>query len=142
MMKLAQLALLALARLVTLFSMTGFAVEVRKLRKGTSAMKLTRLLIFGTVLLVMCFAYACGLGNPTSGTVWECEVTVTHRPFTGFTGEPSRTRIGRDTGADFLEARRAALKAACSQLNLRDDCENSPGVSSRFDCDSRFALSP
>ena len=65
MIKLAQLALLALAMLATLFSGVGFAFEGRKLRKGTSAMKLTRLLIFGTVLLVMCFAYACGKDDPS-----------------------------------------------------------------------------
>ena len=90
-------------------------------------MKLTRLLIFGTVLLVMCFAYACGLGNPTSGTVWECEVTLTLNP-----SIIDDIGTGRGTGATQDQALSVALKDACLQLNLsgglRSQCERGQGV--------------
>ena len=95
-------------------------------------MKLTRLLLFGTVLLVMCFAYACGKDDPTGPTgssSWQCNVTLTLNPATfGDISSPSGTGTGRGTGATQDQALSAALKEACSQLNLsgglRSQCES------------------
>ena len=123
---------LALAMLATLFSGVGFAFEGRKLRKGTSAMKLTRLLIFGTVLLVMCFVYAC---EPSSNSEWECVATVTDR------SDRSRTATGSGTGSDLFTAQRNSVKAACSKLN-RIDCDiaGARGVSVDYECDAKLGL--
>ena len=141
MIKLAQLALLALAMLATLFSGTGFAFEGRKLRKGTSAMKLTRLLIFGTVLLVMCFVYACEPSD--SNSRWECVATVTDRSglFNPTSRTATRTATGSGTGSDLFTAQRNSVKAACSKLN-RIDCDiaGAPGVSVDYECDAKLGL--
>ena len=85
----------------------------------TWAMKFKLLLLFGGTLMVMCFAYACGLNESSS---WRCTVTLTLRPATiGNLSSPSGSGSGSGTGATQEEALRAALRTACSQLNLNSD---------------------
>ena len=93
-------------------------------QKGIWAMKLKfeLLLLFGIVLMVLCFAYACGKDNASGSSSWSCDVTLTLVPSTlGNVSSPSGSGSGSGTGTTQEEALRAALKIACSQLNLESD---------------------
>ena len=84
---------------------------------------------FGAILMVLCFAYACGKDNASGSSSWSCDVTLTLVPSTlGNVSSPSGSGSGSGTGATQEEALRAALKTACSQLNLdsgeRSRCES------------------
>ena len=53
-------------------------------------MKFELLLLFGIVLMVMCFAYACGKDNPSGSREWSCDVTLPLVPSTlGNVSSPS-----------------------------------------------------
>ena len=92
-------------------------------QKGTADMKsIQAITLFGTVLIVLCFAYACGKDNASGSSSWSCDVTLTLVPSTlGNVSSPSGSGSGSGTGATQEEALRAALKIACSQLNLESD---------------------
>ena len=95
---------------------------MKRLCKQISDMKFELLLLFGIVLMVLCFAYACGKDNSSGSSSWSCDVTLTLVPSTiGDLSSPSGSGRGSGTGATQEEALRAALKTACSQLNLESD---------------------
>ena len=95
-------------------------------QKGISDIKFKLLLLFGIVLMVLCFAYACGKDNSSGSSSWTCDVTLTLVPTTinGTPVSPTGSGTGSGTGATQEEALRAALKTACSQLNLSSDVRN------------------
>lgn len=91
-------------------------------QKGISDMKFKLSLFFGIVLMVMCFAYACGKDNASGSSEWSCDVTLTLVPSTlGNVSSPSGSGSGSGRGTTQQEALSAALKTACSQLNLESD---------------------
>ena len=92
-------------------------------QKVTSYMKFKLFLFFGIVLMILCFAYACGKDNSSGSSSWTCNVTLTLVPTTinGTPVSPTGSGTGSGTGATQEEALRAALKTACSQLNLDSD---------------------
>jgi len=72
--------------------------------------------------MILCFASACGKDNASGSNAWSCDVTLTLRPSTlGNVSSPSGSGSGSGTGTTQEEALRAALKIACSQLNLDSD---------------------
>ncbi len=90
--------------------------------KQISDIKFKLLLLVGAILMVLCFAYACGKDNASGSSLWSCDVTLTLVPSTlGNVSSPSGSGSGSGTGATQEEALRAALKIACSQLNLDSD---------------------
>ena len=96
--------------------------------------------LLGIGLFVFCFAYACGKDNGAGSSTYQCEVTLTLVPSRiGDLSSPSGTGRGTGTGGTQQEAVTAALKTACSQLNLSSDlrsrCESGQdfGVSVTFD---------
>ena len=93
------------------------------MQKGTSDMKFKLSLFFGIVLMVLCFAYACGKDNSSGSSSWTCDVTLTLVPTTinGTPVSPTGSGTGSGTGATQEAALSTALKAACSQLNLDSD---------------------
>lgn len=102
---------------------------MQRVKKGTSDIKFKLSLFFGAILMVMCFAYACGKDNASGSNAWSCDVTLTLVPSTlGNVSSPSGSGSGSGTGTTQEEALRAALKIACSQLNLdsdlRSQCES------------------
>lgn len=89
---------------------------------GISDIKFKLLLLSGIVLMVLCFAYACGKDNASGSSSWSCDITLTLVPSTiGGISSPTGSGTGNGTGATQEEALRAALKTACSQLNLDSD---------------------
>lgn len=89
--------------------------------KQISAMRF-QAVFFGAILMVLCFAYACGKDNASGSNAWSCDVTLTLVPSTmGNVSSPSGSGSGSGTGTTQEEALRAALKIACSQLNLDSD---------------------
>ena len=90
--------------------------------KQISDIKFKLWLLVGAILMVLCFAYACGKDNASGSSSWSCDVTLTLVPSTlGNVSSPSGSGSGSGTGATQEEALRAALKIACSQLNLDSD---------------------
>ena len=78
--------------------------------------------VVGIFLMVVFFAYACGKDDATGSSSFQCEVTLTLVPSrVGDLSSPSGSGRGTGTGATQQEALSAALRTACSQLNLSSD---------------------
>ena len=91
-------------------------------RTGHIAHRSGLLALLGISVFILYFAYACGRDNGAGSSSYQCEVTLTLVPARiGDLSSPSGTGRGTGTGATQQEALTAALKTACSQLNLSSD---------------------